>query len=117
LWGIALFSGIAQWFGLNFLLTLSVAGLTYAIVKKQAQSLPSQLAVFLPTSLLSHTAVAAAPSLLVLFVYGLRSGLLTFGGAYTAIPFLQHDAVVTGGWMTNQQFWMVLPFPAFCLLR
>jgi len=37
-------------------------------------------------------------------VYGLRSGLLTFGGAYTAIPFLQHDAVITGAWMTNQQF-------------
>ncbi|HVF25336.1 MAG TPA: chromate efflux transporter [Anaerolineales bacterium] len=102
--GIALFSGIAQWFGLNFLLTLSLAGLIYAIVKKQAQSLPNQLAMFLPMSLLSHTAVAAAPSLLALFVYGLRSGLLTFGGAYTAIPFLQHDAVITGAWMTNQQF-------------
>jgi chromate transporter len=48
--------------------------------------------------------IAAVPSLLALFIYGLRSGLLTFGGAYTAIPFLQHDAVVTGAWMTNQQF-------------
>jgi chromate transporter len=36
--------------------------------------------------------------------YRLRSGLLTFGGAYTAIPFMQHDAVITGGWMTNAQF-------------
>jgi chromate transporter len=41
---------------------------------------------------------------LELFGYGLRTGLLTFGGAYTAIPFLQHDAVVAGAWMTNQQF-------------
>jgi chromate transporter len=30
--------------------------------------------------------------------------LLTFGGAYTVIPFLQHDAVEAGGWMTNGQF-------------
>ncbi len=42
--------------------------------------------------------------LLELFGSGLRSGLLTFGGAYTVIPYLQHDAVVRGGWMTDQQF-------------
>jgi chromate transporter len=29
---------------------------------------------------------------------------LTFGGAYTVIPFLQRDAVVVGAWMTNAQF-------------
>ena len=104
LWGIALFSGIAQWLGLNFLITLSLAGLVYTLVKRQLQSLPNHLAMFLPISFLSQAGIAAAPSLLALFVYGLRSGLLTFGGAYTAIPFLQHDAVVTGGWMTNQQF-------------
>jgi chromate transporter len=34
----------------------------------------------------------------------LRAGLLTFGGAYTAIPFLQHDAVEAGAWMSNAQF-------------
>jgi chromate transporter len=34
----------------------------------------------------------------------MRSGLLTFGGAYTVIPYLQHDAVEIGKWMTNQQF-------------
>ncbi len=39
-----------------------------------------------------------------LFVSGLRAGLLTFGGAYTVLPFLQHDAVVVGRWMTNRQF-------------
>jgi len=43
-------------------------------------------------------------SLLILFWSGLKSGLLTFGGAYTVIPFLQHDAVEVGGWMTNTQF-------------
>ena len=35
---------------------------------------------------------------------GLLAGLLTFGGAYTAIPFVQQDAVVIGGWLTQQQF-------------
>lgn len=39
-----------------------------------------------------------------LLISGLRGGLLTFGGAYTVIPFLQHDAVSVGHWMTNKQF-------------
>ena len=39
-----------------------------------------------------------------LFLSGLRTGLLTFGGAYTSIPFLQQDAVVRGGFMTNREF-------------
>jgi chromate transporter len=30
--------------------------------------------------------------------------LLTFGGAYTVISFLQRDAVSVGAWMTNGQF-------------
>ena len=49
-------------------------------------------------------AAAAAPSIGQLFGYGLRTGLLTFGGAYTAIPLLQHDAVEVGQWMTDAQF-------------
>jgi chromate transporter len=29
---------------------------------------------------------------------------LSFGGAYTAIPILQHDAVIEGAWMSHAQF-------------
>lgn len=43
-------------------------------------------------------------SLLRLFTSGLRSGLLTFGGAYTVLPFLQHDAVEAGRWMSDGEF-------------
>jgi chromate transporter len=45
-----------------------------------------------------------SPASGVLFLSGLRAGLLTFGGAYTAIPFLQRDAVDDGGWMTERDF-------------
>lgn len=41
---------------------------------------------------------------LALFWSGLKAGLLTFGGAYTVIPFLQRDAVGQGAWMSNGQF-------------
>jgi chromate transporter len=35
---------------------------------------------------------------------GLKAGLLTFGGAYTAIPLLQESSVETHGWLTPDQF-------------
>ncbi len=38
------------------------------------------------------------------FAAGLRTGCLTFGGAYTAIPFLQEDAVEQGRWLGRAQF-------------
>ena len=38
--------------------------------------------------------VGQAASLPGLFWSGLRAGLLTFGGAYTVIPFIQQDAVL-----------------------
>lgn len=45
------------------------------------------------------------PSDLALLASGLKAGLLTFGGAYTAIPLLQHDAVLSShAWMSNAQF-------------
>jgi chromate transporter len=38
------------------------------------------------------------------FVIGLVSGLVTFGGAYTALPFIQYETVISGGWILNQVF-------------
>ena len=103
LWGIAILTGIAQLYGISFLITLGLAGLSYVLVKRQASSVSIPAIVGVPLSLLP-LASAVMPTLPALFVYGLRSGLLTFGGAYTVIPFLQHDAVIAGGWMTNEQF-------------
>ena len=39
-----------------------------------------------------------------IFVEGLKAGLLTFGGAYTVIPFLHGSAVDSHHWLTNSQF-------------
>ena len=35
---------------------------------------------------------------------GAKAGLLSFGGAYTAVPFLRDDAVVFNNWMKHTQF-------------
>ena len=119
LWGIAFLAGVAQLLRVNFLLTLLAAGLVFAFVERKQKALAFILAaVFLGWVAFSGVSgiqliqdlpnsaptVAKHASLLTLFWSGLRSGLLTFGGAYTVIPFLQHDAVEVGRWMTNPQF-------------
>ncbi|KAG7294510.1 hypothetical protein NEMBOFW57_004585 [Staphylotrichum longicolle] len=48
--------------------------------------------------------VARTPSLIHLFVLGLVSGTLSFGGAYTAIPFVQVEAVLLGAWLPQSVF-------------
>ena len=39
-----------------------------------------------------------------IFFEGLKAGLLTFGGAYTVIPFLREAAVENHHWLTASQF-------------
>lgn len=100
-WGIAVLSAIAKFLNVNFLIPLAAGGLLYAVVRKRLDLTWMNLVLF-PIGGMSLAVVT--PSVLELFGYGLRTGLLTFGGAYTAIPFLQHDAVTVGAWMTDQQF-------------
>lgn len=49
------------------------------------------------------TAVAEPASVAALFLAGLKGGLLTFGGAYTAIPYVRNDTVGRG-WISDAQF-------------
>ena len=101
LWGIAILSAAAKFLSVNFVIPLLLGGILYAVVRKRSAS-PAALLFWFPAASIGFA--AGMPSILELFGYGLRTGLLTFGGAYTAIPFLQHDAVVAGAWMTDQQF-------------
>ena len=120
LWGIALAAGLAQLLSVHFALTLIVAGVIYALVGRERTRLAAGLSVAALAGLMfvalrpvvtavgteatSETLGVGTPSLLTLLFSGLRGGLLTFGGAYTVIPFLQQDAVEVGRWMTNAQF-------------
>jgi chromate transporter len=103
LWGIAILSTAAKFLNVNFILVLAASGLIYAIARRQINIATLNIC-FLPMTGITIALAAAQPTSLELFGYGLRTGLLTFGGAYTAIPFLQQDAVVTGAWMTDRQF-------------
>ncbi len=56
-----------------------------------------------PANAASPRVHSGAASAMDIFLSGLKAGLLTFGGAYTAIPFVRHDAVGRG-WVTDGQF-------------
>ncbi|QRN94716.1 chromate efflux transporter [Archangium violaceum] len=121
-WSVAGLAALAQGAGVHFAFTLVAAGLILLLARKglrlPALGLAGACAVAVALFLALHGfapmgaggaeigqgVAGERPSLLALLVSGLRGGLLTFGGAYTAIPFIQRDAVVTGAWMTNAQF-------------
>lgn len=57
-----------------------------------------------PSPLALVLGITQAPSLINLFVLGLVAGSLSFGSAYTAIPFVQVEAVFKGGWLPQSVF-------------
>jgi chromate transporter len=127
LWIIAALASMAEILHVSFWFTLPMAGVGYLAAMQRRWFLITTLgigftvglAIFSPV-VTGHTAVfesqpISAPRLEhgkaavkatppELFASGLRAGLLTFGGAYTAIPFLERDAVQKGAWMTQQEF-------------
>jgi chromate transporter len=87
----------------NFAIVLLLSGLAYELWTAR----PRGLLRTLDPSLLTLAVVAAAitlPLAAEIFFEGLKAGLLTFGGAYTVIPFMQESAVEGRGWLTEQQF-------------
>ena len=120
LWGLAGISAAATAIGVSFWVTLSTAGLAYAAIAARRLALAAFVAAaanvlgfltFSEPALVGSQLPAGATQLvkpgsvgtLALFLSGLKAGLLTFGGAYTAIPFVRGDAVGRG-WVSEPQF-------------
>ena len=120
LWGLAIASAALAAMGVSFWVTLPAAGLGYAAIRARRPVLAAlvllvaiALALWVGGNplLVGSQAPGAAIELveagsvdaLVLFISGLKAGLLTFGGAYTAIPFVRGDAVGRG-WISEGQF-------------
>lgn len=119
---LALASLLATLAGAAFWLTLTTAGALYVLIR-QGRYAPAVIVAIVAVAVgvvttqpggfglrpaqevnvSVLTGVADPPSVLALFFSGLKAGLLTFGGAYTVIPFLRDDAVGSG-WMTQAQF-------------
>jgi chromate transporter len=117
LWIIGLLAFAGQLLGVHFGILLFASGIAYYLAKSSTTTaivLLVACAIALATwfvqrgpaavdSVASVTKITE-PSLATLFWSGLKAGALTFGGAYTAIPLLQRDAVAGDAWMTNSQF-------------
>jgi chromate transporter len=118
---IAAASFIAYLFGITFFIVLPLAGIAYVLWMKEKIFLTSLIGIALvvacviqfPSEIFKLQGInatcmpggeASNSSPLAVFFTGLKGGLLTFGGAYTVIPFIQQDAVLNYGWMTNEQF-------------
>jgi chromate transporter len=89
----------------NFLLVLLGAGLGYELWKTTRGWAVGPNSFSLgPVAVAAVVASVTVPLLAEVFFEGLKAGLLTFGGAYTVIPFLQESAVSGHGWLSNGEF-------------
>ena len=90
----------------SFVLVLVGGGLAYELWARAGRR-PGTATAFTLSPLALGAALAGAVTLSVtaeLFAEGLKAGMLTFGGAYTVIPFLEDAAVEAHGWVTSAQF-------------
>ncbi len=118
LWAIGGGSAIAAWLGVSFWIVLPTSGVVYAAAAADRTALASaafaigvalaawtmpDAAALHPEAIVGKPATDGSVGAAMLFVSGLKAGLLTFGGAYTAIPFVRADAVGRG-WVGEGQF-------------
>lgn len=94
---IAAGAAIAFFFHVNFVIVLAFGGLLAWLFTRSKQLW--LLAAAPATSVLLTTA-----SLPLVFWVGLKVGLLTFGGAYSVVPFIYQEAVQRYGWLTAAQY-------------
>lgn len=111
LWALAIASAATTLAGGAFWVPLGAAGLIYAFHLRPwviAAIIAGAATLFWLT--LHVTTVSLHPlqdtdlvATFALFVAGLKGGLLTFGGAYTAIPYVRQDTVGKG-WISDATF-------------
>ena len=97
---------LTVWTGITFALVLLGGGIAYELwTKGRHWTNRANSFAITPLAVLAVAAGAITVSLTAtIFLEGLKAGLLTFGGAYTVIPFLREAAVENHHWLTSGQF-------------
>lgn len=92
--------------GANFILVLLGGGLAYEVWRNARSwtGRTSSLSLGLPALLWVGAGAIAVGLAGEIFLEGLQAGLLTFGGAYTVVPFLHDSAIGGHHWLTESQF-------------
>jgi putative chromate ion transporter len=101
----------------NFLITIALSALWYYLYRARCYlplmalgvlSVAVYAIVLCTLGFPSNGSVALGVAKTVspqgLFLLGLLGGLLSVGGAYSAVPFMEAEATVLGHWMTKEQF-------------
>jgi chromate transporter len=89
----------------SFVLVLAGGGIAYELWTAAGRYAPRLRAVSpLPAAVVFLAGLVTVSLTIEIFLEGLQAGLLTFGGAFTVIPFLQEAAVQDQGWLTDSQF-------------
>ena len=111
-WALAILAFLATLSGMSFWLVLPAAGLAYALARRGSAwiailvvILAGVISIWIGPDRGAHLAIReqSEASAIALLWTGLKAGLLTFGGAYTAIPFVRDDAVGRG-WLSDSEF-------------
>ncbi|GJN78751.1 hypothetical protein PLIIFM63780_002260 [Purpureocillium lilacinum] len=102
---------------INIFISLGLYGIIYTFVSRRLWIPAAALFILqyvgyaiyvvfrgVPSPVSLALGIARTPSLINLFVLGLVAGTLSFGGAYTAIPFVQVEAVLMGSWLPQSVF-------------
>lgn len=110
---IALVGLGATLLGVPFWIMLIAGGAAYAMAQRPVLAALVLLVPVIGAAVIGHFAGAtggvgpivthAPATMAMLFVAGLKGGLLTFGGAYTAIPYVRADTVGRG-WISDSAF-------------
>ena len=82
-------------FPINLVLLIFMGAIFYYLVSKFDEKIGVSALLFV---------MPENNRLVDIFVFFLKAGLLTFGGAYTVIPFVREGAIGDFAWLTPQQF-------------
>ena len=97
---------LTLWVGITFVLILLGGGIAYELwTNGRRWTHRANSFAVTPIAVVAVATGAVTVSLTAaIFLEGLKAGLLTFGGAFTVIPFLREAAVENHHWLTAGQF-------------
>ncbi|HEX2128907.1 MAG TPA: chromate efflux transporter [Solirubrobacterales bacterium] len=95
---------LTVWVDAGFALVLLGAGLAYEVWTNAERYTRRAASIALPPLWMIVAGAASLSLTAEIFFEGLKAGLVTFGGAFTVIPYLQDAAVSGQGWLTDSQF-------------
>ncbi|KAG0285371.1 hypothetical protein BGZ96_010367 [Linnemannia gamsii] len=114
---LAILSSLQSALRINYFITLGVFGIFYSFYTRGWRYVAGTVMLLnyigyilyvifkgVPSPSALALGIAPTPDMPHLLILGLVTGSLSFGGAYTSIPFIQAEAVVLGGWLAKQTF-------------